>query len=229
MELDIRFLDNQVRQQIELDVVEVSRNPAEQNAALFGVPRQVFCFVDYLGSVAYNNLKRESQQATTRKAIRFIKEFFPSAYSDKAELLVAMWRHGTVHALVPYIYYTLSGNRKKLVKWSTNNDWTEHNRAVHLQFFDIEGDPDSICLSINVCELADDLLLSLDALLDRMRANPAFGRGCISRLNRIHSHVYVDRKGLRLSAKAQVKSQMLAAVGLTAGVIRGGDQVEWYE
>jgi hypothetical protein len=221
------FLKNQVRDSIDWDVVEVSRNPTGHGAGWFGVPRQVFCYVDFLGSVAYNKTKGERSPASTRKAVRFIREFFPAEYSDRANLLVAMWRHGTVHGVFPYSYYARAGGRKVTVHWSSNNNWAEHNQAVNLKFFDVEGDPEAVCLSVNTCALADDLMTAFDGLVARMEAKPAFGRACLRRLNSVLETRFVEAKGLQLAGRREVEAQILAAPSHTEGILRG-DQVDWY-
>jgi hypothetical protein len=191
------------------------------------VPRQVFCFVDFLGSVAYNNARGEQAPASTRKAVRFIKEYFPHHYREYANLLVAMWRHGTVHGFLPYKYYALQGRRKITVRWSSNNDFKPHNRAVNLKLFDVQGDPNSVCLAINICELADDLFAALDKIIRRIDRDPSFERACVRRLNRVLKPRYIKAKGLRVAGKAEIEAQILAAPGSTSGLLRG-DQVEWY-
>jgi hypothetical protein len=228
---DISFLKDTVRRAVLSDIVEVARYHARRgtNGGWFGVPRQVFCFVDFLGAVSYNNdpLRRESG-ASTRKAVRFIDEFFPRCYKPFSNLIVAMWRHGTVHNFIPFSYYAMKGNRKVTVKWTSNNSNAQHNRAVNLGIFDSEYDTNTVCLSVNTCQLADDLLYALDALITRMEKNSSFRRGCLRRLQRsLETRSY---KTIRLgnAGKNTIRDQIFRASTSSKGILRG-DQVEWYK
>jgi hypothetical protein len=210
---DASFLKGEVRQSIHWDVVDFAYSATGNGAGWFGVPRQVFCFVDFLGGVAFPHRRDGKPVGSTRRSVRFLREYFPSDYNPVAELLVAMWRHGTVHGFMPDRYYTTRGNRRITVVWSSNNDWAEHNQAVNLQFFDIDGQPDAVCLSVNMCALAGDLMDAFDRLLNRRDLSPSFERGCISRLNRLMESRYIWSATVPMcrSDKSAIESQILYA------------------
>ena len=122
---DINYLEN-VRTSIVRDVKDVaiyhSRHYKGKSAGFFSIPRQVFCYVDYLGFVAFGG------DSTTR-AVGFIEKYFPKNYKDFAELLYSMWRHGTVHEYEPKSLFASFADRPMLVSvsWLSNNS----NQKVH--------------------------------------------------------------------------------------------------
>ena len=213
------------------DVVAVARCHARSgaNGGWFGVPRQVFCFVDFLGAVAYNNdPSRGEDGASTRKAVRFINEFFPRDYSSFSSLMVAMWRHGTVHNFIPFTYYAMRGNQKVTVEWTSNNSNAMHNRAVNLKMLDTESGKNTVCLSVNTCQLADDLLYALNALIARMEREDSFRRGCLRRLERSLRARDCMKMRMGNAAKDVIRKQILEGPISTKGILRG-DQVQWYK
>jgi hypothetical protein len=228
---DISFLKERVRGAVLSDVVAVARYHARSgtDGGWFGVPRQVFCFVDFLGAVTYNNdASRREKGASTRKAVLFINEFFPRDYTPFSNLMVAMWRHGTVHNFIPFTYYAMRGNQKVTVKWTSNNSNAKHNRAVNLKMFDTESGKNTVCLSVNTCQLADDLLYALDALIARMERDDSFRRGCLRRLERSLRARNCMTMRMGNAAKNVIKKQILGGPISTKGILRG-DQVEWYK
>ncbi|HMB92633.1 MAG TPA: hypothetical protein VKP65_17400 [Rhodothermales bacterium] len=164
------LLESRSSRSIITDVVEIAKYHSIHggtNAGWFSIPRQVFCFVDFLGSIAYNSKKNEGL-ASTRKAVRFIKDFFPRHYKPYAGLLVALWRHGTVHHFTPSVYFAMNGRQKVIVEWTSNRSNTEKQRIVNMKTFDVEGRKDVIILAVNTCQLADDLLSAFDLFLEKI-------------------------------------------------------------
>ncbi len=238
--LDISFLKIVVRETIQHDVIDVAKYHGEVGGGFFGIPRQVFCVVDFLGGVAYNNIKGEPKLTSTRKAVRFINDFFPMHYRPYSNLMVAMWRHGTVHSFCPFTYYTMSGNKKTTVTWSSNNSSEDWNRAVNIRLLDTETDG-TVRMAVNIIQLATDLLIAFDKLIERMETKAAFGRACIRRINCLLAPVncmmprIVKRKrgkGTRNRNTGHktleaIRDQILKAARSTDGIERNG-QVTWY-
>lgn len=167
--------------------------------------------------------------ASTRKGIRFIKEFFPKPYRRYANMLIAMWRHGTVHNFTPFEIYTMKGNKKILVKWTSNRNDEQHNRDVNMRIFDKKGNNDSIYLSLNICQLADDLLYAFDKFMGKMEMNQSFKNGCLRRLKRsLEMKNCMSLKKAGKKQKEEIKKQILLAKESTAGVLDDNNQVEWY-
>jgi len=232
--IDISYLKDGVRGSIVTDVVEIAKYHSLHggiNAGWFGIPRQVLCFVDFLGSIAYNNdPRRQEDGASTRKAVRFIKEFFPKQYKPYANLLIATWRYGTVHQFVPYKYYAMKGNRKVVLEWLSNRSDEEHNRRVNMKTFNKEGHKDVIFLSVNICQLADDLLSAFDEFIKKMEKNEFFKNGCLRRLG----HTLAIKNCMTLSrvstaAKEEIRRQIFLAMDSTEGKIDQNKQVFWYD
>lgn len=231
---------HEVRDMIQRDVIDVAKYHSEVGGGHYSIPRQVFCIVDFLGGVAYNNHKGERELTSTRKAVRFINEFFPVHYRPYSNLIVAMWRHGTVHGFRPVSYYTRFGNKKTVIKWSSNNSDKSHNLAVNLRFLDTETSG-TVQMAVNIYQLATDLLDAVDKLIERMKRSPAFGRGCVKRMDRLLAPVncmaskpYKKTRKNKKSTKKVVHSniirnQILKATKSNPGIVREGQQVTWYD
>lgn len=184
----IKYFNN-IRESIIADVKDVAdfhaRPDKTKEAGFFSIPRNVFCYVDYLGYIAFGYKDRNRIQ-NTKCAEEFIKIYFPSKYNDYAELIYSMWRHGTVHGYEPTSYFSTDSKRKPKtikVKWLSNNDSEQGNRDAHLNFYLMEGNRATIYLVVNTCQLVDDLLSALDNLVVAFGKNPKKKRECEKRLN----------------------------------------------
>lgn len=231
--MDMDYLKTGVRGSIFTDIVQAAKYHSEHggtNAGWFSVPRQVFCLIDFLGSIAYNNdPKKREDEASTRKAVKFIKEFFPKHYKPYANLLVALWRHGTVHNFVPSVYFVMQGNQKTIVNWTSNRSDEKHNRVVNMKTFNKKGSEDTIYLSTNICQLGDDLLSAFDKFIQRIENKSSFKNGCLRRLKRALSMkncMTLSRTGK--AEKIELKNQILLAKDSTEGEVDDNLQVTWY-
>lgn len=228
--LGVAFLKDRVRDAVVSDIVDVARLHADRNASVpfggcLGIPRDVFCVVDFLGAFAYENEPSE-HGASSRKAVHFLEDYFPERYRAFAPLIVHMWRHGTVHNLQPLTYSASIDGTRVTITWSSNNGIEPHNRAVHLRLLAVGGDRDSVNLAMNVCELADDLLTALDRFIDAIEADASFGGPCLERMDSLQLPQDIDsltHSGREL--KALLKQQIEDAQSSTSGTIRG-TQVE---
>jgi len=230
--MDLDYLKLQVRGSIITNIIQVAINHSKQggtNAGWYSVPREVFCMVDFLGSISYNNdPKKREDGASTRKAVRFIKEFFPKHYKPYANLLVAIWRHGTVHNFLPTVFFVMHGNQKIILKWTSNRSNAQHNRIVNMKTFDKKDSKDTIYLSINICQLADDLLGAFDKFIQKIETNSSFQNGCLRRVKRSFSMkncMTLARTGKQ--EKNELRKQIFLAKNSTKGKIDKDLQVTW--
>ena len=233
--IDISYLKGCIRGSIVSDVINVAKLHSLCGgtcAGWFGIPRQVFCYVDFLGSIAYNNIPSFNEDgASTRKAVRFIKEFFPKCYRSYANLLIAMWRHGTVHNFKPFVFYTVKGNKKLFVEWTSNRSDAQHNRVVNMCTYKKKGCDYVIILSVNICQLADDLLYAFDLFVDKMETNQSFMNGCIRRLKRsLEVRNCMSLKKIGKKQKDEIRKQILHARDSTDNqyVLNDNGQLERY-
>lgn len=230
---DINYLKINVRGSIISDVVEVAKHHSVrqgEGAGWFGIPRQVFCYVDFLGAIAYNNIRRFNENgASTRKAVRFIKEFFPTQYSSYANLLIFMWRHGTVHHFKPSSFYTFKGNRKIYMKWTSNRSDASHNREVNMNTFKKRGNDNWVCLSVNICQLADDLLYAFDNFIKKIETKQPFKNWCLRRINGTFKMTNcMSLKKVGKSQRKEIRKQILYAHENISGILDKNNQVEWF-
>ena len=227
--IDLSYLTISVRETIVTDVVEIAKYHSihrRMNEGSFGIPRQVFCYVDFLGSIAYGNQGEE--EASTWKGVRFIEEFFPSHYRPYANLIVALWRHGTVHHFVPFVYYAMSGTQKVLIGWSSNSSNDESDRKVNMKIINKQGNKNILYLAVNICQLADDLLIAFDKFVDMIEKDPSFENECLRRLQRVmepKNCMTLKKVGIR--TKEKLRSQIFLAKCSTEGELEE-KQVKWY-
>ena len=99
---------NDLAVSIQTDISPIIQ-PNKSEGGYFGVPRMVFCYVDFLGLLYCGWIKKyknEQKQnfATSRKAIKFIREILgriDRLYKTNGGLLYDMYRHGTIHIYSP--------------------------------------------------------------------------------------------------------------------------------
>lgn len=150
-----------LRQSIFDDVKNVLKYHEETDVGGYhGIPRQVFCYVDHLGKIVYG-------KGGTEEAIHFINDYFPEKYKDKSELIYEMWRHGTVHSYEPK---TIEKDDKVLT-WLSNISSNKIERNSHLWVLKRpeQKGHNIFYLKINVNQLVDDLIVSLDRLANELK------------------------------------------------------------
>jgi len=183
--LKIEYLEKDLKQSIENDIKRValyhSRSYLGIQAGFFSIPRHVFCIIDYLGFID------SADKGSTKRAENFIKKYFPAEYNDYAELLVAMWRQGTVHQHQPKSYvaeYPGKSPRKVTIKWLSNNSNKVINRKENLKTYSMERNKTTkIYLVLNNCQLVDDLLEALSNFVSSVKNDPLRKRECEQRIN----------------------------------------------
>lgn len=178
----IQYLEDEIRKSIITDIVDVAAYHGRRQQLESGhhsTPRQVFCYVDHLGYIAYGHTSH------TKRAVKFIKEFFPSQYEAFAQLIFVMWRHGTVHQFKPFSYRAPLGDnsgRQVAVRWLSTNHNRKLERNLHLLVFPMEDTLDTVFLVVNSCQLADDLLSAVDNFIAHLRATPRQKEECEKRI-----------------------------------------------
>jgi hypothetical protein len=182
----IEYLEGQVRTLVTQEIVELAEQYAAGRIAgtgHFSIPREVFCYVDHLGDLAFGG------QPPTIRAISYLREYFPPDYADVAGLLVAMWRHGTVHNLLPRSYKDSVGDPPKAlhVRWLSANHDQSRERGAHLLFYPIKGQPGSAYLVMNTPQLAEDLLSSINSFLERLPGDPQLKADADARLRSLRA------------------------------------------
>ncbi|MDO8963429.1 MAG: hypothetical protein Q7W30_02940 [Coriobacteriia bacterium] len=225
---DISFLKKRVRDAVVSDIMEVARFHAERNALVpFGgclsVPREVFCMVDFLGAVAFEDDGSKTENgASSRKAAEFLKRYFPDSYEPFAPLLVHMWRHGTVHSFQPITYFTSIDGARATVTWTSNNGPEPHNRDVHLRLANRVGESGGVNLSVNICVLADDLVLALDAFVTKLEEDDALCEACLLRLDSLLEPREVESLPKTGAELKRLLGQQIREAGSSArGTLRG--------
>ena len=150
--------------------------PTNPEGGYFGVPRMVFCYVDFLG-LLYSGWSGKKKQngdkdnfATPKKAKKFIKEVLSQVdglYGEHGNLLYDMYRHGTVHIYSPKKMRSRA-NPNKTIEWllykGDREQWDYYeNRSVKFRHLEIiEWEKDRFMLPVSILVLYRDLLVSID-------------------------------------------------------------------
>jgi len=210
----INYLKQDVYNSIINDVRDIaiyhSRRKFKKKGGFFSIPRQVFCYVDFLGSIAYDN------KSTTKNAIDFIKEYFPKErkYYELADLIYSMWRHGLVHEYAPKRIYC-DDERLSIVgiSWRSVNSAANRDRKDHLKICFRPNSNRDLYLNINVCQLVDDLLVALQSFITKLESDSNFANQCDKRLYIIRAmKSYKDLQGNQ-NYKANIKAQIIKCWG----------------
>lgn len=205
----IDYLDKNVRDSIINDVKDIavyhSRHYRGKSAGFFSIPRQVFCYVDYLGCLAFG------YESGTKAAIKFIHTYFPEKYQSFAELIYSMWRHGTVHEYEPKCLFAgFPGEREMVVavSWAASNSNRAKERKKNMTFVREKGSSRHLLLIVNICQLADDLLFSLDNFIKALKKDKKMRTVCENQLNEIGSireYKTIQNKSIQSAIKDQLE------------------------
>ena len=159
---------------------------------------------------------------STSCAVDYLEKYFPPDYADFAALIYSMWRHGTVHRYEPSSFYASDPNarpKKIQVLWFSSNGREAEDQKGHLSFFPMQGRRGRLYLKVNTCQLVDDLLSSLDKLVDELKRDPTRRKICEKRLNefgRVEDFATVQGsvmktkvgKQIRLAAKRRAREKI---------------------
>lgn len=174
------------------------------------VPREVFCYLDYISAIRYG-------ENSTTNAIRFIEKYLGKKnvrYKHYGKLLYEMWRHGTVHEFDPK--RLKHSSKKYSVGWQTNNDSGKEERACHLECFKVFGTSDTFLLNVNLFQLVDDFVGSVQALISELKQSKNKRVECQTSYTAISKQLSVKelakknkktKRNLNLQISRAVKSQ----------------------
>jgi hypothetical protein len=179
----------------------------EDRGGFFGISRQVFSYIDYLGALACNGT------CGMNNAVWYMEKYFirtDSAYTGKCKLLYSMWRHGTVHEYDPQVF--VSGKHGFVLRWGANNTSRLTNRKWHLKCLCRASTPNSYNWFINLFELVDDLKNSVERFIQDL-SNEEYLRKVTRNFNKLSEPVNLDCEQRSLVKEA------LRVVEATAGVI----------
>jgi len=133
-----------------------------------------------------------------------------------------------VHHFVPFVYYAMSGTQKVLIGWSSNSSNDESDRKVNMKIINKQGNKNILYLAVNICQLADDLLIAFDKFVDMIEKDPSFENECLRRLQRVmepKNCMTLKKVGIR--TKEKLRSQIFLAKCSTEGELEE-KQVKWY-
>jgi hypothetical protein len=182
------YLNTTVRDMIIDDVIRVADFQCDQNKGrnegYFGIPRQVFCIVDFLGHLL-NPPRKNYKYDTSLRAIKFIQTCFPESYRDIAPLIYQQWRHGTVHALLPKKYIVKVDGQEIRLRWLSSRSKSEESRNAHMLPMYQKERRDDMTIVVNIVELAKDLLKALDNFIGRIEGDDKLRKECIQRFSEL--------------------------------------------
>lgn len=161
---------------VDMDILGSLRwHESHGGGGFFSTPVSCFTMIDYLASLAYG-------ESSTGNAVTFIGEFLGRVnpkYAAYADLLYAMFRHGTVHQFDPNHYFTTRWQSIFRLGWSMNNSSLQWNRDVHLKCLKVLGKEKGYLVSLNLFQLADDLKSSIQLFIHELRDDGMLNREAV--------------------------------------------------
>jgi hypothetical protein len=220
----IDYLENEIRPRVQNEIVGLAEAYSAgtiPGGGHYSIPREVFCLVDHLGQLSNDT------SGSTIRAITFIKAYFPIEYHTYAELLIAMWRHGTVHSYGPNsVRATISGSSVPVeIQWLSANHDLPRERGAHLLVYPVEGQQYTAKLVVNTVQLAHDFLAAINHLVDAVRRDASLKRECdrrLTALNAVKDCTSFAGKTHQDAIRAEVRAAWRSRDGLIslAGTIR---------
>lgn len=206
----VDYLEKDFLAAINNDLVAVLKFHEGGNGGFHSVPREVFCYVDYVSAIRYG-------ENSSTNAIRFIEKYLGSKnprYKHYGKLLYEMWRHGTVHEFDPK--RLRHSSKKYSVGWQTNNDSGIEERACHLECFKVFGKSDTFLLNVNLFQLVDDFVWSVQTLISELKKKKSKRAECQTNYTAISKQLSVKelpkkskktRRHLNLQISRAIKAQ----------------------
>jgi hypothetical protein len=181
----VHYLENGFLAAINNDLIAVLKFHEGGIGGFHSVPREVFCYIDYISAIRYG-------ENSSANAIRFIEKYLGSAnvrYKHYGKLLFEMWRHGTVHEFDPK--RLKHSNKKYSVGWQTNNDSGKEERACHLECFKVYGKIDIFLLNVNLFQLVDDFVQAVHVFISELKKSTKIRTECQSNYTDISKQLSV--------------------------------------
>lgn len=178
----LRGIKNSINNDVKTIALYHSNRDNKKSAGYFSTPREVFCYVDHLGYLAYGSLE------STKRSLRFIKDYFPHEYGKYAELIYSMWRHGTVHEYAPSSFFRKNNGQAVKISWLSNNLNAKRFRRAHLKIYRLERDNNNLRIVINTCQLVDDLISAVDQLISETQKDSRFSLHCGRRIDIVRKY-----------------------------------------
>lgn len=206
----VEYLEKDFLAAINNDLIAVLKLHEGGIGGFHSVPREVFCYLDYISAIRYG-------ENSTTNAIRFIEKYLGNKnirYKHYGKLLYEMWRHGTVHEFDPK--RLKHSSKKYSVGWQTNNDSGKEERACHLECFKVFGKSDTFLLNVNLFQLVDDFVGSVQALISELKKSRNKHAECQTSYTAISRQLSVKelakkntktKRNLNLQISRAVKSQ----------------------
>jgi len=219
----IDYLENDFLAVVNNDLITVLKFLEGGIGGFHSVPREVFCYNDYISAIRYG-------ENSSTNAIQFIEKYLGSKnarYKHYAKLLYEMWRHGTVHEFDPK--RLIHSSKKYSVGWQTNNDSGKEERACHLECFKVFGESDKFLLNINLFELVEDFTWSLHRLIAELKKSKTKRTECQKSYTEISRQLSVKElaKKTRKSKKAErnLNLQISRAIKAQRFEVRDGNVI----
>lgn len=176
---DLNRVINEIATSANTDIAPIIQ-PTKPEGGYFGVPRAVFCYINFLGLLyegwsgkkKKKKNKKESEKTdfgTTTQAKKYIREVLgeiDELYKINCDVLYDLYRHGTVHIFAPK--KMISGvDNKKSIEWllykGDRESWQYYESRAkkfrHLRI--VEWNNNRYILPLSISVLYADLIESL--------------------------------------------------------------------
>ncbi len=212
----IEHLERHVLRSIKDDISDVLGFQATRGpGGIHSIPRDVFCYIDYLGSVRYGLRDENNNPATTEHAVNFIEEYFFKVnpkYKDIGRLIYTMWRHGTVHEYDPKVL--INSSQDSLIGWLANKSPNPNNTACHLMCLKYDDSDDEFTIVMNLFQLVEDLLSALKIFIKELKLsdNNNLLQKVQNYFDEIPDYISIDKLKMSKANRKIIDQQMEKAV-----------------
>lgn len=177
------YLQTDLDTSIQNDVYPVLQAD-KREGGYFAVPRLVLCYIDFLGALycgfSGTNVNKIATTAKAKKFIRDVMSRVDPAYGTHGDLLVEVYRHGTVHLYSPISLKRTSDNkvlqwelykgtrREMLIAGTYSSKWVSHMKLY-------SHDTTTDVLPISITCLYEDLRQSIDEYCELLQQEHTSG------------------------------------------------------
>jgi len=158
---------------------------SKSRTGFHSIPRELFCYIDYLGSIRYG------PPSQSKKAIQYLEKYMFKVnprYKQIGRLIYELWRHGTVHEFAPK---SLIDSCNRQITWQTNITDRKVERECHLECFKKQGEENLYFINVNLFQLTDDLISSIEFLIEELNSDKRLCREVQKNFNKISKPVCV--------------------------------------
>lgn len=183
----ITYLHTQIKESIANDINSILRYHKRYKTGFHSIPRQIFCYIDFLGALVYG-------KNSTNNSVRYINKYLGlinPRYKEVSEIIYEMWRHGTVHEYDPKVL--IEG--KNRLGWLSGFSSKKKDKRAHLTCYKKTiNNEEYFFLNLNMNQFVSDLYNSIDKLVDKLMQDDVLQNRLQKNLDKLNSPKKVKKR-----------------------------------